>query len=514
MTFDEDLQRTIDALSVRLREQLEGEVRARIEAVRAEADEAARQKIEEVRASAAAEARARAEEEARAQVQDAQARADAARAQLDDLRAQLEQARAQAKEARTEVDAARAIAAEELQAQLEEVRARAADDLRARVEEVRLTAERDADTRVDQARAQARKEADARLEEARVRTERETSARLDEVERQTRARIDEAVAEARRDADARVQDARAESARQADARIERARAEAVEAAKARAEAETRAAAQLNSSDGRQRVADAIGAIDRSHSLSQVLDSLVDQTMREAARAALLIVRGGRLYGWRFAGFGAELEPADQCHIAIGDGGLLADAVRRSATAEPGPYGQPAAPPFAGVSGTDQCLAVPLTLSGEVVAVLYADSGPSGADSGRALARPTIEVLALHAARCLEAITAFKAARVIASRGIGESSSPAPRRDSDEEESARRYARLLVSEIRLYHEAEVAEGRERRDLGTRLASEIARARVLYEQRVPPDVRRRADYFHAELVRTLADGDARLLEATGS
>jgi len=34
--------------------------------------------------------------------------------------------------------------------------------------------------------------------------------------------------------------------------------------------------------------------------------------------------------------------------------------------------------------------------------------------------------------------------------------------------------------------------------------------LYEQRVPPDVRQRADYFHDELVRTLADGDATMLE----
>jgi hypothetical protein len=31
-------------------------------------------------------------------------------------------------------------------------------------------------------------------------------------------------------------------------------------------------------------------------------------------------------------------------------------------------------------------------------------------------------------------------------------------------------------------------------------------------VPPQVRKRADYFHDELVRTLADGDATLLQLT--
>ena len=34
--------------------------------------------------------------------------------------------------------------------------------------------------------------------------------------------------------------------------------------------------------------------------------------------------------------------------------------------------------------------------------------------------------------------------------------------------------------------------------------------MYEQRVPPHVRERADYFQDELVRTLANGDASLLE----
>ena len=79
-------------------------------------------------------------------------------------------------------------------------------------------------------------------------------------------------------------------------------------------------------------------------------------------------------------------------------------------------------------------------------------------------------------------------------------------------SARRYARLLVSEIKLYHEDSIVAGRRDRDLGSRLGGEIAHARMLYEQRVPPHVRARAPYFDDELVRTLADGDRSLLETT--
>jgi hypothetical protein len=71
--------------------------------------------------------------------------------------------------------------------------------------------------------------------------------------------------------------------------------------------------------------------------------------------------------------------------------------------------------------------------------------------------------------------------------------------------ARRFARLLVSEIKLYNEQKVREGRERGDLYTRLREEIERSRQMYEKRVAPPVAARFDYFHHELVNTLAEGD---------
>jgi hypothetical protein len=84
---------------------------------------------------------------------------------------------------------------------------------------------------------------------------------------------------------------------------------------------------------------------------------------------------------------------------------------------------------------------------------------------------------------------------------------APARDDNS--SARRYARLLVSEIKLYNEAAVRVGRERRDLLTRLRPDIDRARRLYEERVPQTVASRDHLFQQELVHTLAEGDPALL-----
>lgn len=71
--------------------------------------------------------------------------------------------------------------------------------------------------------------------------------------------------------------------------------------------------------------------------------------------------------------------------------------------------------------------------------------------------------------------------------------------------ARRFARLLVSEIKLYNEQKVSEGRNQSDLYDRLREDIDRSRQMYDKRVAPPVAARHDYFHQELVNTLADGD---------
>ena len=71
--------------------------------------------------------------------------------------------------------------------------------------------------------------------------------------------------------------------------------------------------------------------------------------------------------------------------------------------------------------------------------------------------------------------------------------------------ARRFARLLVSEIKLYNEQKVSEGRNQGDIYDRLREDIDRSREMYDKRVAPPVAARHDYFHQELVNTLAEGD---------
>ncbi len=72
--------------------------------------------------------------------------------------------------------------------------------------------------------------------------------------------------------------------------------------------------------------------------------------------------------------------------------------------------------------------------------------------------------------------------------------------------ARRFARLLVSEIKLYNEPKVQEGREAGNIYRILRDAIDRSRQMYDRRVAPPVASQFDYFHYELVNTLAEGDA--------
>jgi hypothetical protein len=95
------------------------------------------------------------------------------------------------------------------------------------------------------------------------------------------------------------------------------------------------------------------------------------------------------------------------------------------------------------------------------------------------------------------------------RRYGSNDADLPVDVSDEERrlhnDARRFARLLVSEIKLYNEQKVREGRMENDIYERLREDIDRSREMYDKRVAPPVAARYDYFHQEIVNTLAEGD---------
>jgi hypothetical protein len=217
--------------------------------------------------------------------------------------------------------------------------------------------------------------------------------------------------------------------------------------------------------------------------------------------ALFIVNGRELQGWRAAGFASGAP--ETLRLPNDRDGLLGMA---ASTVSVVSTSQQSAPAFATLASDRAGLAVPVTVGGQAVAVLYADDGVSGESVAPASWPEAMQVLGAHASACLSHITALRTTQAMRASSAA---TARPAGSSEEDSSARRYARLLVSEIKLYNESAVRLGREKRDLLNRLGPEIERARRLYEERVSPAISGRAAYFQEELVHTLADGDRELL-----
>ncbi|MCX6543096.1 MAG: hypothetical protein NTV05_01630 [Acidobacteria bacterium] len=420
-----------------------------------------------------------------------------------------------------------------------EVDQAAASDWEAAIREVRLAADGEIVERSQAAIAAARTEADRRAQEtvaaSRTEADRRTQEAVAAAQAEATERLADAAAAAQADLEQRVEQAasaaraaatlmaRAEAERRIAAAVADARRETDETARqtaSQALVETHAAARQSELAQIDRLVDAVRRLDGARSLTDVLNALGEVTSREAPRVALFLVRGSRLAGWRATGFGAAADP-HPIDVASDQTSLLWRAI---ATGQPlgtagAASGDGLKPPFGELGPDAAGLAVPVLVGGEAVAVIYADDAAEGPRTVPSAWPEVIEVLARHAARCLEVLTVSRGVSPAATAqplpggprvAPADRSVPAPRAEDDE--SAHRYARLLVSEIKLYHEAAVTEGRQGHNLAERLRTEIDRARTLYEARVPIEIRTRTDHFGQELVRTLADGDPSLLGAS--
>ncbi len=374
-------------------------------------------------------------------------------------------------------------------------------------------AEQAAQTRVADAEARVRATMDDAVATARA-EDREIAAR--EIRRQVEAEVELKMFDALADAETRMKVALADS----EARAAKALKEAVSAARVR-ERDAEMA-------GVTRLLESIRGLDGASSLSEVLDALALASAREAARAAVVVLRADRIIGWKMSGFGPRDAQPKSIDLPLGESGVIGMAVG-AARAVTTRDSQSAAvgPGFETLAADRMGLAVPVIVGGRVVAVVYADGVtldgherpvPSGWPE-------VIEVLARHAGRCLEALTTQRAAAAppriqmpATPAAPGHTATPpaaitppgAMSQIADGlADAAKRTARLLVSEIRLFHEPAVHEGRRERNLMQRLAPEIEKARMAYNEQVPAGVRSRTDFFHQELVRTLAGGDATLL-----
>jgi hypothetical protein len=279
---------------------------------------------------------------------------------------------------------------------------------------------------------------------------------------------------------------------------------------------------------------AVMAIQEGNSQSEILRHLLEGAARFAGRVALFVVKGGVVNGWQ--GIGFEDNDVIRNVSLESSGGLAGQAVQgRMVAAGPVAQFDPGFENLVRTPAQDNCVVLPLVVKDKVAALVYADGGltTSGSMDVSAMTALTrfvalwLEVCALRksgaAAPLVEEAQTFYAAAANVATPAASSvpanfpagvpvSSPGFSPDGDESDlhkKAKRFAKLLVEEIKLYNQPKVAEGKQNRDLYDRLREDIEKSRATYDKRYGDSPVAAADYFTQELIRILADSDVTLM-----
>jgi hypothetical protein len=298
----------------------------------------------------------------------------------------------------------------------------------------------------------------------------------------------------------------------------------------------------------------------------ILRSLLEGTSKFAERAALFVIRAGGAAGWRAAGL--EHDEGIKAVALDLNSGLAARAYhdRVPAAGSSAEFDAQFASTYGAPADGCNVLVLPLSIRDKVAALVYVDAGvrPGGkldASAMEALVHCTGMWLEIMAARKSGASPAEHEAehRVQADAPPEPHQAPAmeppqtepapavyavaaePRPEpafvptavaamdphlptaadvehppagmSPEEEEvhkkARRFAKLLVDEIKLYNQAKVVEGRAHKDIYARLRDDIDKSRATYDRRYGSTTALSGNYFTRELIRILANDDPSLL-----
>jgi hypothetical protein len=282
---------------------------------------------------------------------------------------------------------------------------------------------------------------------------------------------------------------------------------------------------------------------------EILSVLLQSTQPFAARAGLLILRGGFFVGWQSRGM-RDASAFTRISIPAADRvierlGKERQPVKLQAS-EIGDVFASAAPASPG-----DIVLFPLLIRDRLAGVVYADGGLTGSvvqvevvqamcliaciavetaslrkPAGSGAIQSTQSGTSSEPVRPAPAVAAARpeppaavipvADPVVAAAPAMTPPAPAPpvtpslgaSQSDDVRAKAKRFAKLLVEEIQLYNQVKVAEGRSKRDLYERLRPDIEKSRAAYQKRYG-EVIRDADYFAEELVRILASNDRTLL-----
>jgi hypothetical protein len=267
---------------------------------------------------------------------------------------------------------------------------------------------------------------------------------------------------------------------------------------------------------------ALVSIQDSTSQAEILRRLLEGSASFCGRAALLVVKGGSVSGWQGSGFDSnEVLKALNWNA---NAGLVSAAIEArgpvsgKAVEVDGGFVSAVGAPIDG-----NCVVLPLVVKEKVPALIYADVGrlPDSAIDISALtvlcrfAGLWLELMALRKGGVAAAaeepqMQSAAAATAAPTMQVGHANEPVAVGEEEEvHKKARRYAKVLVDEIKLYNQLKVAEGKQTKDLYERLREDIEKSRAAYNKRFGSGPAASANYFTQELIRILADNDISLM-----
>ena len=307
---------------------------------------------------------------------------------------------------------------------------------------------------------------------------------------------------------------------------------------------------------------AVSNIHAGSTQKEILRALLDAGSAYCSRIALFVVKAGAASGWQSRGFGQE-ETAKDFPLDLNAGPVANAYQNREATAGTMAEMDPRFAEHFGRPAHEKVLVLALTLKDKVAALVYADGGDTGkldsdalellvittsawlevtslrkqaaAKEDEAASRAESAASSVHtvssysdpfaahapkhvpasfrpdpasAPEIVEVVSAHASAAAAPAAAIDPLAGVSPE-DADVHRKAQRFARLLVDEIKLYNQAKVAEGRRNKDLYDRLKEDIDKSRGTFQKRYGNTAAASGDYFHHELLRSLAEDDISIM-----
>lgn len=261
---------------------------------------------------------------------------------------------------------------------------------------------------------------------------------------------------------------------------------------------------------------AVASIQETGSQAEILRRFLEGAARLAGRVALFVVKGKSIAGWQAMGFPDD-DAIKTFNLNTSDGlaaQVIQDRIPVKGTTQEfdAEFESSQGAPIDGV-----CLVLPLVVKQKVAAILYADRGlsaesPLDINSMALLTQITAIWIELNALRRTTPAGSDEVQPTEPPAPVPEPEVVAPALSPEEvavHTKARRFAKLLVEEIKLYNGPKVEQGRQNRDIYALLKDDIEKSRATYSKRYGETPAASVDHFTEELIRVLADNDVSLL-----